>query len=569
MSELHWNSKDIGKVTPNEEQTQNAVNAYLRTVITNPNSPPLDRTLSSNVSAAPADMVGALKSAIINTEDALYVPKTASFITESGVVKADTGESAPSQTSYRTSVDVSNAYRVSFFAHTYSSNYGYAFLDGNGTYISGAQTTTTGTMNILVPRNAKTFKVCWNSSETQNIILFCSGVDDADDRIEFISSGVNEQVDFFLEEQYKKSEYNLIRCLSFEMENENSGITLAYNRDYVSIQGQISSNQRMFIRVDISELSAGTYYFVPPYDLKGNNTYGVYFADENKARLNSITYVNNLNFATLTLSEDITGIVYIGIVLACTDNFTYNTSGYVFLNSSTKYISAGQEGYEPKYKPNNIQSVLNGKKWVAIGDSTTKGSTSQSDVPGLTYDWEKLVCDQTGMTCVNLGIPGSTTSGFYQAVGDIPSDADIITIMGGINDMSQSVRTEDEVGYEYNSGTYPGSIRRLVKYIVQNFPNAKLILCSCIGGFSKTDIGNFDLPVTNNLGKTIEDYANKCKEVAHELSMPFMDVFGDCGISTLNRTAYISDSVHPNVAGYKKLANVFLNYFYSHQDYIS
>ena len=50
---------------------QTAANTYLATVITNPSSPPLDRSLSSSSSAAPADLVGNLKSALGYTKNDL------------------------------------------------------------------------------------------------------------------------------------------------------------------------------------------------------------------------------------------------------------------------------------------------------------------------------------------------------------------------------------------------------------------------------------------------------------------------------------------------------------------
>jgi len=59
-----------GDPAPAEEVIP-AVNAYLAEVITNPDSPPLDRTLSSSSAAAPADMVGDLKSALDNFENNL------------------------------------------------------------------------------------------------------------------------------------------------------------------------------------------------------------------------------------------------------------------------------------------------------------------------------------------------------------------------------------------------------------------------------------------------------------------------------------------------------------------
>lgn len=55
------------------ENLTSAVNNYLETNFSNPSSPPLDRTLSSSASAAPADMVGELKSAI---DEIAYKPWT-------------------------------------------------------------------------------------------------------------------------------------------------------------------------------------------------------------------------------------------------------------------------------------------------------------------------------------------------------------------------------------------------------------------------------------------------------------------------------------------------------------
>ena len=52
----------LGKIAPSA--IQNEVDEWLGEHITNPNSPPLDRSLSSSSSAAPADMVGDLNAAL-------------------------------------------------------------------------------------------------------------------------------------------------------------------------------------------------------------------------------------------------------------------------------------------------------------------------------------------------------------------------------------------------------------------------------------------------------------------------------------------------------------------------
>lgn len=57
------------------ENLTSVVNNYIETNFSNPSSPPLDRTLSSSASAAPADMVGELKSALTNKVDSSMMQK--------------------------------------------------------------------------------------------------------------------------------------------------------------------------------------------------------------------------------------------------------------------------------------------------------------------------------------------------------------------------------------------------------------------------------------------------------------------------------------------------------------
>ena len=97
MSEPVWIDKDLGKVTPTDQQTQTAVDTYLAQVITNPDSPPLDRTLTSSSAATPADITGNLKSAfnrsvVIPGDDLVVVTD---FTDESNVttsIDSTTGE---------------------------------------------------------------------------------------------------------------------------------------------------------------------------------------------------------------------------------------------------------------------------------------------------------------------------------------------------------------------------------------------------------------------------------------------------------------------------------------------
>ena len=62
------------------QDVTSAVDNYLEANFSNPSNPPLDRTLTSSLSAAPADMVGEIKSAINDLEDVL-VDEVSSTIT--------------------------------------------------------------------------------------------------------------------------------------------------------------------------------------------------------------------------------------------------------------------------------------------------------------------------------------------------------------------------------------------------------------------------------------------------------------------------------------------------------
>ena len=71
--------------------------AWLNEHITNPNSPPLDRTLMSSSAAAPADMVGDLKSALKINEKQEQVPETINITSTwtSGYINAEGSKTEP------------------------------------------------------------------------------------------------------------------------------------------------------------------------------------------------------------------------------------------------------------------------------------------------------------------------------------------------------------------------------------------------------------------------------------------------------------------------------------------
>lgn len=244
MSELHWNSKDLGKVTPNEEQTQNAVNAYLSTVITNPDSPPLDRTLSSNVSAAPADMVGDLKSAL---NDSLVGKET--FITHGdfaiGGLNVD-GTLKPSETMRASSANLS---KLSFDRDiTVSVKSGYAwgyipFTETTPGQWAGWYTTPTkidaGTSFVVqIRRNPESASPVANVSEFVSALTFTTKAETEIDEWQ-------AELDSF-EEEITESIDEITHEVITENQNETESFLLYSNFEHYSLNtdGTFITNEK-------------------------------------------------------------------------------------------------------------------------------------------------------------------------------------------------------------------------------------------------------------------------------------------------------------------------------------
>ena len=227
---------------------------------------------------------------------------------------------------------------------------------------------------------------------------------------------------------------------------------------------------------------------------------------------------------------------------------------------STDYIEYGL------YKINNDllskgDTVKKGEglKLVTYGDSITAQNK-----------WQSAVQSALGFASViNKGIGGTQVgSGYDDAFCDadriatIPTDADVITIMGGTNDCGSASATGRAIGdmsYPFDTTTFKGALASTITQIQERCPNAILIVMSPVGGRGEAAGVNMTEPVYNQSKLTTEDYAIACKEVAHSLSIPFIDVFGESGINQFNRAMYITDTVHPNDAGGKKMARVIIN----------
>lgn len=378
---------------------------------------------------------------------------------------------------------------------------------------------------------------------------------------------VNTKIDDIKKDFYTVSERNIIQIIKIDdiSATPQDNFTLKYDRvtDELTINGSAESDRQFMLYVDGAVVPDDTIYIKWLENIftgQPNSmtwSFELYFSDGTKSE-QKYTNVNHF----FNISEH-AGKTIVKIMVR------FGT-GFVFENYVTKLhtdmFNNGFIGYEPKYflSTKKVEEELYrkyaGKTWLSIGDSITGNSGNTGT------QWQQTVAEYFGFNKLVSSKGGITTAGltqddlFFNNLPDVQPD--IITVMAGTNDFSQSVRLEnnDISGY-YNTGWYNGSIRLMIKKLQTKYPNAKIIFCTCLG--VKLDVAGTsqETPVYNSLNLTMVDYANMCLKTCQSMNIPCINLCGESGINHLNGGEFITDTVHPNTKGYKRIADVYINNF--------
>jgi lysophospholipase L1-like esterase len=214
--------------------------------------------------------------------------------------------------------------------------------------------------------------------------------------------------------------------------------------------------------------------------------------------------------------------------------------------------------------------ALSGKKWTSYGDSITALGTWQAN----------LLSKFTGISHYIRGIGGTAitetnsiawvdANGLYldrppsaqpagsfeilsslsnqQRVNTIPTDSNIITIMGGTNDygLPIGVITDTTVA------TFYGAFQLMLDRIYTRIPSAEIILVT---------------PIFRNGGETLyngfvmEDYRNAVRAISKKYNYRLIDM-AKVGINKNNHATYLSDGIHPNTIGAERMSRLFIQEF--------
>ena len=177
----------------------------------------------------------------------------------------------------------------------------------------------------------------------------------------------------------------------------------------------------------------------------------------------------------------------------------------------------------------NVISVSNkwsGKNIFCFGDSITSGG------------YPNTIKEILGAFVTNKGSSGGT----YERDFNIIQSTDLtfahaITIMTGHNGGAGNVTletsglkdVEDINDYSSYPSNYYGGIGKIIEYVRATYPNIKIYLLG--------------LHYTKR-GTTSKDCQRALRELGDYYSVPFIDVYANCGISATNIDTYSSDGTH-------------------------
>jgi len=191
-------------------------------------------------------------------------------------------------------------------------------------------------------------------------------------------------------------------------------------------------------------------------------------------------------------------------------------------------------------------------KWAGLGDSITVGMGST----GGNTSYFNIISDMFPfISTTKIAVSGATvvpTVGHAQLsdlVDDVPIDANLITVMIGVNDFIEErnvgdvyeVSTKDYSDLNQNN-SFAEAFRYNLETLKNNFPLAKIIVITPI----QSTIG-WDSTIPLKLYVDVEI------EIANFLSIPVIDAYSNSGVYG-EFSPYFDDTVHPNDSGYALIA---------------
>lgn len=349
----------------------------------------------------------------------------------------------------------------------------------------------------------------------------------------------------------------------------NTAISMP-NAFNIRIHGGTSDTSQTSVRAFVLEKSGNDFiirYISPVFIWEGYFEYDInYQCDANKEYF--VAY-DNLVFSLNTSYEGLietyttdTANAQIGDTVTSKQVRSY-TAGCYFEIISSKHIN-----YIDTMDSNMMKCLfgeLHHKSWLLIGDSITEENSRANK---RYFDW---CADLNSNTIVNFGLSGSgyvraggnnqyvTSSNFYQRLSQLPASADLITVLGGVNDyMLESTPLGDIT--DSTPSTVSGLINLFFDGLVSQYPVGTRI---AIFTPLPCEDCSPDNEVAGPGGYTMGQLSDRIIEAANNHGLPVFDLYRCSGIYPGNPTSKsncIPDGIHPNDAGHARIWHAIFSF---------
>ena len=170
-------------------------------------------------------------------------------------------------------------------------------------------------------------------------------------------------------------------------------------------------------------------------------------------------------------------------------------------------------------------NYLSDKKWVAFGDSLTDPHTLQG---GKNY--VDFIALESGCNAINLGVGGSgllKNQKYYSRVDTIPSDTDVISIIGSFNDYSfivdGNLGTAEDDGNVDTPTTLGGALNKFLIELYKRCPDIKIVIISPI-------CWTWNCSFNGDRRENSEKYVKLLEDIAKKWSAEYLDLFHSANI---------------------------------------
>ena len=498
-----------------EEDVAEATEAWLEENVDPDTGYVLDRTLAMQNAAAPADLVGDLKSAISDTKK--YFRFSGSYPFDIEINKMELFSEGHYVNNSGELIE-SSSFNV------------YKYVPQNNIRYVKSKTRSGGSFSY----NGVWYDQNENRYNVDNTALTGGRVNDIDYILLNYKSSENTK-GYYLEVYYEQDngfvEYDALLCSSYN--------TIAKNAYYNDDGQQAALKGCKVTKIDI--LGNFDYY------LK-DCTYTQYGSAYNENGRTGKIRKNNDDRLIIPSS---TTYIYV------------NLSKEAYVYAVIKNLNV--ENTKKRFIANilNKPYVFDGKSAVFFGDSITKGFYSYDNGRDVTSNnYVNLFSNKVGITPTNYAVAGTTFAtgtqygSIYTAINEKSSelsDYDYIFISGGTNDFGDGNGTDIGEPTDQVTTTVYGALNAIASILNANAQDANIIFILPI---NRSTISTAE-DNTNAKEKTLEDYRQAIYNVA--VSNGYSVVDGSLfGFPTKNsdaiRPTIIFDGLHPTLEGHKQYA---------------